>query len=411
MNRFKRLGRGSRALTALGVAVTLAGCEGLLDVKLPGETPPEAINDPTYASLLVVSAQGQFENALNTYTFNAGHIAGELIGGQSALGDIPFQRRDVRSLDTQGNTLYEQLSRARFQADQVYGFMEGWTDQQVASRTQLMGQAALWAGYAYTYFAEGYCRGAFDLGPAKTPTEMFQLAKDRFTKAINHATTANDQTTLNTALVGRARVELQLNENAAALADAIRVPSTFTRSVSRSSANADRRNRIFRNNVTDKSLSIDPKYWNTTYNGVADPRIRLTDTRSLAADGVTPLMQQTKFTAENTPIRFASYTEARLIQAEVEGGQTAVNIINALHTAAGIPAFAGGTAQQIKDQVVEERRREFVFEGRRLGDLRRYGGFEQWTWGKNPYVGNEYGRTQCFPLPDSEVTGNPNVDP
>src|SRR5262245_59987742 len=227
MNRITRFGRGSRALTALGVAVTLAGCEGLLDVKLPGETPTDAINDPSYAALLVVSGQGQFENALATYTFNAGHIAGELIGGQSALGDIPFQRRDVRSLDTQSNTLYEQLAKARFQSDQVYTFMEGWTDQQVANRTQLMDQAALWAGYAYTYFAEGYCRGAFDLGPAKTPTEMFQLAKDRFTKAINHATTANDATTLNTALVGRARVELQLNETAAALADAIRVPSTF----------------------------------------------------------------------------------------------------------------------------------------------------------------------------------------
>ena len=56
---------------------------------------------------------------------------------------------------------------------QVISLMEGWTDQQVANRTQLMGQAALWAGYAYTYFAEGYCRGAFDLGPAKTPTEMW----------------------------------------------------------------------------------------------------------------------------------------------------------------------------------------------------------------------------------------------
>jgi hypothetical protein len=410
MNSIKRLGRGSRALTALGVAVALAGCEGLLDVSLPGETPSEAVNDPTYASLLVVSAQGQFENALNTYTFNAGHISGELIGGQSALGDIPFQRRDVRSLDTQGNGLYEALAKARFQADHAYGLMEGWTDAEVANRIQLMGQAALWAGYSYTFFAEGYCRGAFDLGSAKTPTEMFNLAKDRFTKAITHATAANDATTLNTALVGRARVQLALNENQAALADAIRVPSSFTRSISRSSANADRRNRIFRSNVTDKSLSIDPKYWNTTVGTVADPRVRLIDTRTLAADGVTPLMQQTKFTAENTPIRFASYTEARLIQAEVEGGQTAVNIINSLRPA-GLPQFTGGTAQQIKDQIVEERRREFFLEGRRLGDLRRYGGFEQWTWGKNPYVGNEYGRTQCFPLPDSEVTGNPNVDP
>ena len=145
MTMLKRIGRGPRALGALAVAVALAGCGGLLDVDLPGETPTAAIDDPSYASLLVVSAQGQFENALNTYSFNAGHIAGELIGGQSALGDIPFQRRDVRSLDTQGNTLYEQLAKARYQSDDAYTRIEGWTDQQVPNRTQLMGQAALWA--------------------------------------------------------------------------------------------------------------------------------------------------------------------------------------------------------------------------------------------------------------------------
>src|SRR5688572_7338957 len=255
MTTMKRMGRRQRALGTLALAVALAGCEGLLDVKLPGETPAEAVDDPTYAALLVLSAQGQFENALSIYTFNSGHIAGELIGGQSALGDIPFQRRDVRALDTQGNGLYEALSRARFQGDDAYNRITGWTDAQVPNRTQLLGQAALWAGYAYTFFAEGYCRGAFDLGPPKTPTEMLQLAKDRFTKAITHATAANDATTLNTALLGRARVQLALNENQAALADARLVPTTFTRSITRSAATAEggiRRNQIARRNYTDK---------------------------------------------------------------------------------------------------------------------------------------------------------------
>jgi hypothetical protein len=112
----------------------------------------------------------------------------------------------------------------------------------------------------------------------------------------------------------------------------------------------------------------------------------------------------------STPIRFASTAEARLIEAAARGGQAAVDIINALRPAA-LPRYTGGTDAQIKAQIVEERRREFFLEGRRLGDLRRYGGFEEHTWGKNPYVGYEYGRTQCFPLPDSEVSGNPNVDP
>ena len=411
INRFRR---GSRVLGAVALALTLSGCENLLDVQLPGSTPAEAIDDPTYGELLVVSAQGIFENALSTYSFNAGHIAGELIGGQSALGDIPFQRRDIRAIDTQGDNLYNQLSKARFLADDAYKRLSAWTDAQVPNRTRLLGQAALWAGYAYTLFGEGYCRAAFDLGPAQTPTQTLQLAKDRFTKAIEHATAANDATTLNTALVGRARVLLQLGEGPAALADARRVVAaapTFSRIASRSAASTDRRNTIFNRNVTARSLSIDPKYWNTTYNGVADPRVRLTNTNTIAADGLTPLYQQTKYVADATPIRFASATEARLIVAELAPAE-AEAIINALHTAAGLPAIPTGmTPAQLKAQVVEERRREFFLEGRRLADLRTYGGFQEWTWGKNPFVGYEYGRTQCFPLPDSEVTANPNVEP
>src|SRR5688500_9370566 len=93
-----RIPKAAAALGGLVLALSLAGCDDLLDVQLPGSTPAGAIDDPTYAELLVVSAQGQFENALSTYTFNAGHIAGELIGGQSALNDIPFQRRDIRAI-------------------------------------------------------------------------------------------------------------------------------------------------------------------------------------------------------------------------------------------------------------------------------------------------------------------------
>lgn len=400
-----------KALGALALTFALAGCNGILDVKLPGATPAEALDDPSYAPLLVTSAQGQFENAIATLSFGAGMLSGELIGGQSALGDFPFQVRNIRASDTQGDNQYNQLSRARFQSDDALKRLEGWTDQQVANRTLLIGQAALWAAYAYTYFAENYCRGAFDVGAEVTRQGMLQLAKDRFSKAIQSATTVSDQPTLNTAYLGRARVELLLGQTAEALADAQKVPAGFTRSVSRSAASTDRRNPIYNRNITNKSMSIDPHYWTTTFNGVADPRVKVTDAKAITTDGVTPLFTQGKYTSDSSPIRFASYTEAQLIIAEVSGGQTAVNIINALHTANGLPAFAGGSAQQIKDQIVEERRREFFLEARRLGDLRTYGGFAQWAFGKNPFLGYQYGEVQCFPLPDAEVTNNPNLKP
>jgi len=70
-------------------------------------------------------------------------------------------------------------------------------------------------------------------------------------------------------------------------------------------------------------------------------------------------------------VRIASYTEARLIIAEIEGGASAVNIINALHTANGLPLFASVDPAAIQAQVQEERQRDFFLEGRQLGDPRR----------------------------------------
>jgi len=408
---FARRLRRAWAPAAVALGLAISGCDGLLDVELPGSTPAEAVNNPALAALLVLSAQGKFEDALNIYVFNAGHIAGELVGGQSALGAIPFQRRDVRSLDTQNDNLYETLSTARWTGDNAMRLVGEATDAQVANKPQQLGRAALYTGFSFAVFGEGFCRSAFDLGSAVTPAQMFQSAEDRFTTAIQNAQTANDAPTLNAARVGRARVRMALGNTAGALADAELVPAGFVLNVTRSAGTNARRNEVFFQNVQSRAHSIDPNFWNLEWMGVPDPRVRLVNTNTIAQDGLTPLWNQTKFTALNAPIRLASYVEAQLIIAEVVGGERAVGIINALHTAAGIPPFASTDANEIRAQVIEERRREFFLEGRRLGDLRRFGGFEQWTWGTNPFVGYEYGRTQCFPLPDVEVSNNPNVQP
>src|SRR5690606_10019833 len=84
--------RGPRALV-VGLALastTLTGCDSLLEVSLPGETEAEALNDPQFASLLVLSAQGDFECTLSNYVFNAGHLVGEMVGGSGALTGIPI---------------------------------------------------------------------------------------------------------------------------------------------------------------------------------------------------------------------------------------------------------------------------------------------------------------------------------
>ena len=65
----------------------------------------------------------------------------------------------------------------------------------------------------------------------------------------------------------------------------------------------------------------------------------------------------------------------------------------------------------IKNQIVEERKREFFLESHHLGDFRRYNLPQQPAAGTvYPWTGGGfYGDARCFPLPASEKASNPNL--
>jgi hypothetical protein len=54
------------------------------------------------------------------------------------------------------------------------------------------------------------CSAAINIGPELTPAQLFAEAKIRFDSAVVAATAANDPTTLNFALLGRARTSVDL---------------------------------------------------------------------------------------------------------------------------------------------------------------------------------------------------------
>jgi hypothetical protein len=118
---------------------------------------------------------------------------------------------------------------------------------------------------------------------------------------------------------------------------------------------------------------------------------------------------QHKYTAYNSPIPIATWQEAQLIIAEVQGGQTAVNIINTFHQLAGLPAFSSSDPVAIANQVRQERSRELFLDGHRLYDMIRWN--LPFATGQSPYDGVTYGTTTCMPLPESEINGNPNLHP
>jgi hypothetical protein len=108
----------------------------------------------------------------------------------------------------------------------------------------------------------------------------------------------------------------------------------------------------------------------------------------------------------------ARWEEAQLIIAEVQGGQTAVAIINKLRDKYSLPHFSSTNESDILQAVIDERQREFWFEGFRMYDINRLNlplyppvGAEYQAGIK----GGTYGPDRCLPLPNVERLNNPTI--
>jgi hypothetical protein len=396
----------------------------------PGSLSATSTYLPANAQLLVNGAIGDFECAFSRYVVGSGLFTDELADAIASTANFDFDRRSFTSSGpygtqqcTSGNqqpAIYTTLSTARGSSDTVLAKLHEWTDDQMpagVSRVKLIGQAAAYAGYSLTLLGEGMCSAAINVGPELTPAQLFAEAKTRFDSAVTAATTANDATTLNFALLGRARTLLDLGQAAAAATDAAKIPSGFVVNMSTDGVNTRRENWVFVSINNSNWSTIDPSFRGLTINGAPDPRVAVTNTNKAGTTQGTVIWTADKYPALATVMPIARYGEAQLIIADaklaandVPGAVAAINAARATH--AGLPAYdaTGQTAAQVLTQLVEERRRELFLEGHRLGDLRRY---------KLPILplagtaytlaGGVYDQQSCFPLPDVEKINNPNI--
>jgi hypothetical protein len=380
---------------------------------------PVLFNDPNQATLLTSSAQGQFECAYADYVLTLGLLVGEL----NSLGATQFYSVDARRPDPAGGFsgqyavndcnsgigLYVPLSSARFFADKVLTTLQGWTDAQVPNRSALIAQAAAYSGYSYLLLGEGFCSMAIDAGPELTPAQVFALANDKFAVAIAAAQSAGASAAdfLNMALVGRARSRLNLADNAGALADAQAVPASFARAATRALGNPLRENQIYDFVNRSVALGLGPDYFDVRWNDKPDPRVPAV----FAGQTTTNVARytQTKYASESAPIPLATGVEAQLIIAEIQGGQAAVDIINALHAAVGLDPFTSSDPTEISNQVIEERRRAFFLEGHRNYDRIRFSLPLDPPPGSPYRWGGLFADAKCLPLPDVERLNNPNM--
>src|SRR5690606_6758635 len=116
-----------------------------------------------------------------------------------------------------------------------------------------------------------------DGGPIMTPAEVFQRAEQRFTTAIEHATAANDDATLNMARVGRARARLNLGRADEAAADARPVPVDSVYVADRGAETESRFTKVWLANNHEGGVTVDFSYRGLKFEGVPDPRVQVFD--------------------------------------------------------------------------------------------------------------------------------------
>ena len=445
MRSIRHSWRSRIALPTLTLFALFAACSEItsLEQSNPGSILARDVYIPANARLLVNGAIGDFECALHRYVVAQALLGDELVNAFAAVTNFDYDRRTMTPGHPYGtNTcgaaaqnpgLYTSMSVARSTADTIHARLSEWTDAEMpagVNRATLLGRSAAYAGYSVLLLGEAMCSAAINIGPELSKTDLWNEAKLRFDAAIAAVGAATDTASLNVlnmARVGRARTLLNLGQLAAAGTDAALVPAGFVQNALANAAGTNRQqNQVFLHTRVNNFSSVDPSYVGLTFAGVADPRVVVNVTATKGSDGFTFIRQVMKYADRGAPIPVARYNEARLILAEahVAAGnlQGAIDIINALHTAAGIPAYngAGQTAAQVKAQVVEERRRELFMEGQRLGDMNRYALPRLPADGGVFPNGGNYGSQACpganaagypfgFPLPDVERNNNPNI--
>jgi hypothetical protein len=368
--------------------------------------------------LLVNGALGDFECAVGAHIAVGAILGDELSNGHLTSAGWSLDRRDVVSGDsygtnhcTGGNTIgnYVPISVSRFTADNMLTKLQAWTDQEVVKRDSMIALMAVVAGFDYTMLGTDFCSAAVDVGPELQPAQLWATAEERFTTALDAATRSNAPTLVNAARLGRARVRLYMGKKTEAAADARLVPANFVWNASASGVNSRRSNRPFQLNNQNRSFNIETVSRALQTGGIEDPRTKVIARSGVNTGDGEPVWEQTKYASLDASFPIATYDEAQLIIAEVEGGASAVSIINALRAKSSVPALSAAEIANLTQTIIDERRKELWLEGFRMFDIIRFNVTQLPATGSPHPRGQNYGSTKCLPLPDLERFNNPNI--
>jgi hypothetical protein len=436
------------ALLFAAVAVVGAGCsqvDELLEANNPEEIREDQLNDATLVKVLVNSVTGALAAMYDDpLIWRGSMITDEQVSGINWEATARLNLRLIRFDEGDADGMFSAISRYRFIADSVSGRLRGLLEN--ANSDARLAQTLAHAGYSYVLMAETMCEATIAVGEdIYSPVELAQLAIPRFEEAIAVATAAggSEGTDIaNLARTGLARAALLIGDDAAVMQAAAQVPLDFTWWVEyKDNVNAN----AMEGNVTgaNHNLGVHPKFLNGpfgTQDIVAtqtDPRIQHTTRWTTGHNALTKLYKpyqslpysgfngetiadggEPELYDEETDIKLASGLEAMHHYYEAAGANgtgprgTTLEFVNE-RRAFGNQAPVNLSGDALMAELREQRGRDLYMGGFRLGDLRRWkdqGVGDFFPQGTHPNAEwGPYGDATCYPLPDDEYEGNPNI--
>lgn len=252
------------AALALGLAVTVAGCENALEVELPGQITEEGTFIPEQADVLVASAIADIECGLADFAaFNAAGAEDAATKSTGWWGTAFQYDPDPTTTDCNSSNTslgwFTPIHKGRWMAEQTYDRLTGEWAGQVTKSEELAATAAIYAGISYTFFGEFFCESTFNTGPLQSWEQALASGEEWFTKALTHIERAGGDFAISGGVTTsakqmahllRARNRLAQDDLAGAKADASIVTRGFNAWITREDGGERTRwNRVYSSHV------------------------------------------------------------------------------------------------------------------------------------------------------------------
>ena len=372
------------AILGLAVVLGLVACsqDELLEVENPDIIDPDAVNNVQGLPAIYAGAVSEFVFAMNNNFGLA--LVSALFTDESMHASTPpavreWDLRNVLATNTSTPPLFLNLQRARTRSEdaaQRMAALAGGNDFRIGE---------LWAlaGFSYILFAELYCSGVpisksdpLEYGAPLTTVQLLDSALARLNSAA--ASAAGDARVVNLVAVLRGRALLDKGDFAGAAQAVAAVPTNYVYQIFHSTTTTRQTNQIPVQFSTDIfSVSSGEGTNGLNFATAGDPRLPTRATGLSRNDGVTPMVQFTKYTTQADPVTHVSGVEARLIEAEAALRANDVptflaRLNSARATQSGLGTVTDpGTPTGRVDLLFRERAFWFYLTAHRLGDLRR----------------------------------------